>query len=60
MGVFEISTSKGIEGETNVKEGVDGEGKGRGAKVVRVSLCLGSQGSHHKECGHRGEQLRSE
>ena len=35
MGVFQVGTSKGVEGGTNVEEGVDGESECGGAEVIR-------------------------
>ena len=34
MGVFQVGTSKGVEGGTNVKERINGEGECGGVKVV--------------------------
>ena len=34
MGVLQVGTSKGVEGGTNVKEGVNGESERGGAEVI--------------------------
>ena len=38
MGVLQVGTSKGVEGGTNVKEGVNGESERGGAEVIGKSF----------------------